>query len=183
MSQRLALLSIVLYLATGSASVAEGRHEACDSAQLPEGVRATLESHFAQWRYETTSDLNDYYRDGWMKSSPTKCPGMVVGHINDAKVLSYAFLLLPRQGKAEKFKLIVIKRAEKGGYVVDEVASYESQYHYSVISKAGPKQYKDQEKDTRITLVLDGIIVEELGAGASLYYWRGGKYKEILISE
>ncbi len=155
----------------------------CSSAQLPEPVRAVLESQFQNWRYVTLSDLNDYYRDKWIESSPKECPGLVIGHLRGTHSLSYAFLLVPRQGKAEKYKLIVVHRSEKNGYVAAEVASFEATYHYSVISKATPRQYTDLDKGTRINLLLDGIIVEELGAGASFYFWHQGKYKEILISE
>ena len=183
MLHQLKLFLTVFYLFIAGACSTLAADNVCSPQQLPEPVRAILESQFPNWRYATLSDLNDYYRNKWTESSPTECPGVVIGHLHSARSFSYAFLLVPRQGKAEKYKLIVVRRSGENGYVVDEVVTYEAPYHNSVISKAPPREYTDQEKGTKISLLLDGIIVEELGAGASLYYWHQAKYKEILISE
>jgi hypothetical protein len=56
-------------------------------------------------------------------------------------------------------------------------------YHGVVVSTTPPGQYSDYE-DARISVTtkLDGVLLEAIEAGATLYYWSAGRYKSVRVS-
>jgi hypothetical protein len=174
---------LLLAIPLGPCAAAGPSSEVCDPSQLPEPVRQVLDSQFPTWRYETLEDFNGYYRDLWMKSAPVTCPGMIKGSFDHTSRISYAFLLMPRAGNSSSYKLVVVSESEGKKYHAASIASFESPSHFPAISKVKPGKYSDSQKTKTITISTEGILLEELEVGATLYYELGGKYRKLLVSE
>jgi hypothetical protein len=122
----------------------------------------------------------------WLKGPNGKeCPGIAIGHFDSADRLSYALLLVPQSNPSGGHKIVVFsKGATKDVYTWGLLDHAEGQtYSGLVISKAEPGKYDDSETTKSVQIKLDGLFVEWMEKGAQLYYWSGGRYHKLQVSD
>jgi hypothetical protein len=122
----------------------------------------------------------------WLKAAHEKeCPGIAIGHFETVDKLSYAILLVPKSEPSGGHKIVVITKGPTGDAYTWKLLDHAEGQTYSglVISKAEPGKYSDWENTKSIQMKLDGIYVEWMEKGAQLYYWSGGRYHKLQVSD
>lgn len=151
----------------------------CDLALLPEPVREVLKHKFPTWRLLTLSDLTDEEQRYWLKSKGgDRCPGVGVGHIETRTYPSYAMVLVSREPTKPDSKFLVMSERRKGRFEVTVLST-----DFGFVSTVPPGKYTDSQQTEKVQLNLDGILFEVFQKGAGLYYWRNGRYRQLIMSE
>jgi hypothetical protein len=122
----------------------------------------------------------------WLKGpNGEACPGIAVGHFENANSLSYGLLLVRQSNPSGGHKVLIFsKHATKEAYRSILLDQAETQtYSGLVISKAEPGKYKDWEGNRSIQIRLDALYVEWMEKGAVLYFWSEGRYRKIQVSD
>jgi hypothetical protein len=121
----------------------------------------------------------------WSKAHEKECPGIAIGHFQDANGFSYAALLVPRSEPSGGYKLVVFSKGSNGDVYTWKLLDHADGQTYSglVISKAEPGKYSYFERTKSIQTKLDGVYVEWMEKGAQLYYWRAGHYQKLQVSD
>jgi hypothetical protein len=178
------LLAATMIWAALSCFAGRQVEDPCAEDKLPRGVLKILETKFAAWQVEKAEDMDAYDRELWLKAHPDKCPGIAVGHFRSKERLSYAVLLIPRGQDESGYRLLTFAKETTGDFVtqlLEEVKQGSS--GFPVIIAVPPGEYSDPEEETRVRLNLDGILAERLEVGAILYYWKEGRFQELIVSE
>lgn len=174
------LLSVV-----AGVSLAQQSTSNCDRRDLPVDVSGVLKTQFAGWRVKTIEDLDAYERKLWTHSKLKQCPGIAIGHFFNPTDQAVALLLVPEHRGSNGFKVVVFSKL-KGKLGVASTVIEESKDQLStriVIYRVPPGLYKDPENTRKVRITLDGIQVEEMEAGSSVYFWRNGRFENLLTSE
>jgi hypothetical protein len=153
----------------------------CGISALPAAVRVVLNRDFPDRRPKQLSDLSTSYQRLWLAIHGKQCPGLLAGHFESAKNLSYVLLLLSASVVAKDDKLVVFNNdgTTYTWKIVDQFAAGDA----PVISKAPPGKHSDWENRESVQLHLDGIQVEWLETAGVLYYWSAGKYLKLQTSD
>ena len=165
----------------------------CNFGSLPSDIQNRLKGELASWKVQEPENLSEYTRKTWAGKKPPGCPGIAVGLFQNAKVPSYAVLLVPvphpehrRAGFSETdlgFRLLVFSR--KVG-----LSSYEA----TVVERSNdniPSNYfirkapisrffneesrrKFQVQATEAILMVDAAEQEY---EADIYFWSNGRFR------
>ena len=161
----------------------------CDVSVLPQEVQTKLEKNYPEWQPERLEHLYDDDRQVWIKAHPTDCPGIAIGHFESKNELSYAFLLISKPDRKRLgFRLIVFSRSGPfAPYVSHLVTKWNIGLLYQgsdeVIATVPPGHYEEAIGRRDVRTDLDAILSETLEKGAAVYYWRNGRYHELITSE
>lgn len=153
----------------------------CSESALPEGVRASMDSQFAEWRIETIEDLEEGYRAAWVSKRANDCPGIAVGRFDGRPEVSYAMILVPREKGKQAFRFVLLantgKSGKQGAYSVT-VLEQDDKYGPGEIGifRVEPGLQFDEEKFSTFKLKTDGIYFETFEKAGWIYYWKHGKY-------
>jgi hypothetical protein len=98
---------------------AEQSSSPCDEAVLPAPVTELLKEKFPQWRPKQASDIDADNRQLWLEGPNAEaCPGVAIGHFENATSFSYAFLLVPQSNPNGGHKLVIVsKELNRDAYV------------------------------------------------------------------
>ncbi len=163
---------------------AEEVRDACAQIALPSGVQKALRTKFPGWKIESVSDLHPHYRDLWLKAHPSQCPGIAIGHFQNKAEFSYAVLLVPTDKNTHGYKLVVVSGDPQGRYEPKILESWRKPLTSDVvINRVPPGEYSDPEDDQRVRLTLDSIHFEQMEVGGALFFWRGGRYRKLIVSD
>ncbi len=184
---KMGLVSVVslLYVEPGLLAAAQNSSP-CDEPALPAAVTELLKKQFPDWRPKQVSDIDADNRQLWLDGPNGKaCPGIAIGHFQNAKSLSYAFLLVPRSDPNGGHKLVIVSEQVNNDTYRFRLLDHAEEHTYSglVISKADPGRYKDWEGRKLIHIRTDALYVEWIEKGAHLYYWLGGRYHKLQVSD
>jgi hypothetical protein len=179
-----AILLGVFNLASLSTSIAE-IPPGCDGTTLPTPIRDLLKSKFPQWRPKQVSDMDADDQQLWSKAHEKACPGIAIGHFERANGDSYVMLLVPKTEPSSGYRLVVFSKGSSGDAYTWKLLDQADGQTYSglVISKAEPGKYSDFDHTKSIQIKLDGVYVEWMEKGAQLYYWSGGRYHKLQVSD
>jgi hypothetical protein len=157
----------------------------CAPTILPADVSEWLKNHLPSWRIKTTEDLEDYHRRLWKKNQPDACPGIASGHFSADGAKEFTLLLVPKNSTKNGYKVIAFTKPKDKPAVTPRVIEDEHDQNSKrvVIYRVSPGLYKDPENARRVRIERDGIVVEAMEAGASLYFWRKGRLEHLIISE
>jgi hypothetical protein len=184
---RLAFIGLVSVFSLAARQMSAGQQSApCDATAVPPQVSSALKSKFADWRPKQLSDMEADDQQLWLKGPNAKeCPGITIGHFENAKDFSYAVLLVPKAEPTGGYKIVVFsKRATSDAYAWKLLDHADGEtYSGLVISKAEPGKYSDFERSKSIQTKLDGVYVEWMEKGAVLYYWSAGRYQRLQVSD
>lgn len=175
--------SILLFCLFVSAQISAQAPNPCEKA-LPPAVQSYMEHQFPEWRPKVLSDLEGYDRQLWQETHKKECPGIAVGHFENAEHLSYALLLVSRSTAKSGYKFVVITSAPENTYR-SEILDHNDAADASgmVISKAPPGKYSDFEQTKTVQLKLDSISLDWLEKSSVLYYWSEGHFLTIDTSD
>jgi hypothetical protein len=152
---------------------------------VPPEISKWLESHFPKWRVKSEEDLEAYHQKLWRENRPNACPGIAEGHFVALGEKALALLLVPSIPSNTGYKVVVLAKPRGKPYsaasVIDDGKGEIS--GRVVIYRAPPGVYEAVESTRRVQIKLDGIVVEAMEAGATLYFWRTGHFEHIIISE
>jgi len=184
------LLALVLVVgcATSPPGAATG-HDAdsvnCGHGRLPIGVLQSLRTQFAGWRIKTFDDLEPYHRQLWTETRGNECPGIAVGRFLMDSVDVVCLLLVRDQPGKRGYKIVAFSpRRDKSRPRVLVVEDEPSGNAAGVVlCRVAPGILSGVETTQPVRLVLDGLQVEELEVGSTLYYWKDGRFRHIRISE
>ena len=130
------------------------------------------------------SDLGADDKHLWVRAHPKECPGIAIGHFEKPDRLAYAVLLVPKSELNDGYKIIVLSKLATGdAYAVRLLDQADGQSSGLVISKAPRGSYSAFENTTSVRLKLDAVNVEWIEKAGVLYYWSGGKYRNIQTSD
>ena len=140
--------------------------------------------YYQQWRPISLSDLPKPHQRMWRRSlNRFDCPGIALGHFERRNELAYAFSLKPRDNRQGGWRLVVISRTAQGTYRDRVLGQTDERVPPYVIYSVPPEEYTDAFETESVRLRLDGIQVEQMEAGAMLFYWRDGQYRSMILAE
>jgi hypothetical protein len=178
------VLLLVLLLVPMSASGQQSL-STCAPTVLPPDVSEWLKNHLAGWRIKTTEDLEAYHQKLWNENRPNQCPGIAPGHFASATEEEFALLLIPESAERRGYKVFAFiqpkgTRARAPRIVEDDKDQSSERV---VLYPTPPGLYKDPENTRRVRIPRDGIVLEEMEAGGTLYFWRSSRFERLIISE
>jgi len=177
---------LVLFLAFCAATKAANP---CDVSNLPQQIRTKLEKNYADWQPERVENLYEDDRPLWTKAHPDDCPGIAIGHFESKAELSYALLLISRPDRKRLgFRLVVFSRTGPSAlYVPHLVTDWNIGLFYQgsgqAISTVPPGHYEEAIGPKKVRTDLDAISLEDFEKGIAVYYWKLGRYHELITSE
>jgi hypothetical protein len=172
-------------------SAVNAQQKPCDGSDLPAPIQALLKDKFPSLRPKQLSDMSDDDQQLWkkVKGKSSDCPGIATGHFEIKDQLAYAILLVSKQEPNAGYKLVVFTKDANGdsysAKLLNQVEGSVEQIDSSglVISRAPPGKYSDALNSKSIQLNLDGILLEWTQGSADLFYFSGGKYLKLSVSE
>ena len=186
MTRLLLLVCMITTLAAGSGLAARRPpKDFCANPPLVEPVRKLLSlKYYQQWRPIALSDLPKPHQRMWRRSlNRFDCPGIAMGHFERKHELAYAFSLKPRDYRQGGWRLVVISKTGRGMYRDRVLGQTDERVPPYVIYSVPPEEYTDAFETESVRLRLDGIQVEQMEAGAMLFYWRDGQYRSMILAE
>jgi len=178
-------VSLLFALGNGASLRSQQLQDACDKLSFPVEVEQLLAAKFPSWRVLRIGDLADPHdRELWLKGNPKECPGIAAGHFESKAHVSYAALLIPRDLGRPGYRLVVVTTDRKGQYRAVVLEKSDNPIpRAEVVYRVPPGKYFDAQRLRSVQLALDGIQKERMEAGATLYYWKGGQYHRLIVSE
>lgn len=178
MCSRLHFIAILLLVPL---SLAQSKR--CDL--LPSDAKVLVERQFPDWRPKALSDLSGYDKKLWLEMHAKECPGIALGHFEQADRVAYAILLVPKSGHTGSYKIIVLSKGsdEYATRLLDHADGKTYSDSGLVISKEPQGTYSDMGETKSVRLRLDGVNVEWLEKSSVLYYWSHGRYQSIQTSD
>ena len=157
----------------------------CANPPLVEPVKQLLSlKYYQQWRPIALSDLPKPHQRMWRRSlNQFDCPGIAMGHFERKNELAYAFSLKPRDYRQGGWRLVVISKTTQGAYRDRVLGQIDERVPPYVIYSVPPEEYTDAFETESVRLRLDGIQVEQMEAGAMLFYWKEGQYRSMILAE
>jgi hypothetical protein len=158
----------------------------CSVANLPAPIQDLLKNKFPLQRPRQVFDLSADDQQIWYTSHEKDCPGIAIGHFENNSQLAYAFLLVSNSKPNGGYKLVVFTKDTTGDAYSSKLLNQVEDNIDStglLISKVPPGKYSNFQKTRSIRMNLDGILLEWTKAGADLFYFSGGRYQKLNVSE
>ena len=155
----------------------------CRLESLPEDIRGTLTRRFGEWKVQESTDLSGSARDRWAAESPSSCPGIAVGHLQNEKDTAYALLLIPIDRTDPQYALIVFTQQPNSpgiyGYKIVERAEAGGSDTF-LLSTATSRFLQGDSILKSHSRARDSVLVVNAGPKgpeAYLYYWTNDTYQ------
>ncbi len=171
------------------ASVARAQQKTCGDSDLPAPIQELIKTKFPLLRPKQFSDIGTDDQKLVSKAHKNDCPGIMAGHFESKDQLAYAVLLVARSEPTGGYLLVVFSKDAKGDSyswkLVNQVEGHKDQIDSSalVISRVPPGKYSDFQNTRSIRMSLDGILLGWIESGADLFYWSGGRYQKLNVTE
>jgi hypothetical protein len=155
----------------------------CSFGSLPSDVQNSLKSELATWKVQEPENLSEYTRKTWAGKKPPGCPGIAVGLFQNARVPSYAVLLVPVDHRDVGFRLVVFSRnVGESSYeatVVERSGDRASKYFIRKVPISGyfseVSKRKFQVEATEAILMVDSAEDEY---EADIYFWSNRHFRQ-----
>ncbi|MGC2617435.1 MAG: hypothetical protein WA414_00250 [Acidobacteriaceae bacterium] len=175
----LALLTLGLVLAIPAAAQSTNP---CLHA-LPAAADMVLQQHFPHDQIVDLSSLNAGELAAWTNHHRTDCPGIAHATVSPG-MIGYAMSLVHRVSPDDAIETLVFLRQTPEGYGITILSSpQQSSGHTSVVSTAPPGAYRNWDTGRTRTLHTTVILYEAIEAGITGYYFAGGTFHSIPLSE
>ena len=158
---------------------------------LPKEISREIAIRFEGWRVLEKKDLGSDDQILWAKAWGEGCPGVAVGNYDGSNEKGYAALIISQDSTKRQFKLLLLKKNSSGNYTIKTLIKSSGVGDYPVIYKGKPGTYtetgsfdygKDNEADS-VETKYDVIICEFIEKGALAFYYKDGKFHELVISD
>jgi hypothetical protein len=155
----------------------------CASILLPTYIQETLTKDFKSWKIKDSSQFNKLTRERWQAELPHACPGIAIGKFENAKLDSYAILLVPREHQDGGYKLLAFTPSV--GKVPYEIRTIEhssdvdaSQYF---VHRVPISQFFDKTSRTKFRVLTNECILfvysGENEYETDVYFWTKDGYR------
>jgi len=178
--RRCLFLLVLIVLLVGVANAQHGPSMCQD--RLPEKLRSEITRKFPSSKIEETSDLAPEYREMWVKSHSSDCPGVAAGNYKGAGRSLFAVLLVSSDHDKPGAQLLVIDPTSSSRFLVLETVRIATASP-NVIYTLPPGAYADPEGGQKVRIPYDGVVLEQLEVGSILYYYRAGSFHKLILSE
>lgn len=163
-----------------------GASEATESctAKLPDGVQDVIRRMQPLWNIVRLADLRGDARRLWMAKRPTDCPGVVTGQFFERGQDAQAILFYSTRKSSALERLVVVQIAN--GRAESQTADEwrrEPGEPVTVVWKLGPGKYTSGDGSKKIQITRDAIALELIPEGVILYYWSGGRFQNLTLTE
>lgn len=181
--------SLILSLLLMAFCAPSNAADPCHLSVLPKEIQAKLQKDYPDWQPERIENLYEDDRQLWTNTHPHDCPGIAIGHFESKTDVSYALLLVSKPGqKRPGLRIVVFSRTGAfSPYVSHLISKYDSGTFYEgsdqVIATASAGHYEEAMGPKKIEIDLDGIWYEVMEKGAILYYWKNGRYHQLVTSD
>lgn len=154
----------------------------CKLGSLPLHVQSRLKEEFGSWKVQDPADLNPRAHERWESEKPLQCPGIVVGRFENAKIPSYAVLLVPQGHEDAGYKFLVF--SPKGGQPSYEMRAVDSgdsgAANFFIHRVRISKFFDEQSRKTFQAHTSEGILLvnsAEKEYETDVYFWAKGNYQ------
>jgi hypothetical protein len=188
-SYRALLIILALVLTPGWLCAQSKVADPCDVSTLPQEIQTKLAKDYPDWQPEKLENLYEDDRQFWTKAHPNDCPGIAIGHFESKIEISYALLLISKPDRKRLgYRLVVFSRSGPSApYVPHLVSKWNIGLFYEgsdqVVETVPAGHYEEAIGPHKVSIDLDGIGLEAIDKGAILYYWKNGRYHELITSE
>jgi len=147
---------------------------------LPRSVQTALGDKWRGWRLLQLADLRSDDQTLWREhpQNGKHCPGMNQGKFDGLRA-GFVFTLV--NGSEEQ--VVMVATQNHHGFAVTLLSQPMKVPYFSVVNVFPPGKYKDfyTRKPTQIRA--DSAAVEAIEASITLFYFDGGGWKSLLISD
>jgi hypothetical protein len=156
--------------------------DVCKVESLPAEVQRRLKEEFGSWRVQEPTDLSPRAHERWESEKPLACPGIAMGRFENAKTLSYAVLLIPKDHADTGYKFLVFSpNAGQPSYELGAVDSGGGGAANFFIYRIQIGKFFDERSKKKFRVhTSEGILLvdsAEKEYGAEVYFWSVGSYQ------
>jgi len=176
------ILLLGLFLSSGLLpSYGQNPESFCSERRFPPEIGKMVLDKFPGWRVKTNEDLDPNHQLLWQQNRFMECPGISRGHFTGFKEEDFGLMLIPDRPDRKGFKILVISFRGKARHPVLFVLREESNQDQErfVVYQAPKGKYSDFRLKNEIELLREGIAVEDLEMGSSLYYWNKNRFERL----
>jgi hypothetical protein len=154
----------------------------CKVESLPTEVQRRLKEEFDSLRIQEPTDLSPRARERWESEKPLACPGIAMGRFENAKTLSYAVLLVPKDHADTGYKFLVFSpNAGQPSYELTAVDSGGRGAANFFIYRVQIGKFFDEQSKKKFRIhTSEGILLvdsAEKEYGAEVHFWSAGSYQ------
>jgi len=173
-----ALFCLVLPSAHVAGSDATAKPDRC-AVLLPTEAKLKLEATYKGWTILEYDQLLAHQLELWGR----RCPGVAVGQFRQPQGNDYAVVIVRQINGTKQAKLVLVRQS-KSGYAIQVLREEKKVPSYPVVHKEPPGEYR-YIYDRKITIkaVRDVFVYEHLEATATLFYYKDGNLRKLLISD
>ena len=159
-----------------------GESALCKAESLPTDVQNRIKREFGTWKIQEPANLNPPAHERWESEKPLACPGIAVGQFENAKIPSYAVLLVPQGHANGGYKLLVFSpKAEQPSYDMRAADSGDSGAANSFIHRVRISKFFDEPSRRKFQVqASEGILLVDAAEKeyeTDVYYWSNGSYQ------
>jgi len=169
-------VALLLCVFVCTTCAAQPHRHVCDDDLVPDDVRAAVDQQFPGWHFERLSELSDEYQQLWLKQHHDECPGFAEGHYQSRSKTAWAMVLLRTKAANSGSKLVVFSETPGKGWQAKTLKEEGTSYYYEAVSRVPPGKYEGKKAGS-VRLDLDSFQFDTFDVGATLYYWRTGKFQ------
>lgn len=160
-----------------------GQTRTCGDSSLPSEVHDLLLSRFPGFQVVVPKDLDSDESQEWQARKQDGCPGYVHGKFGPS-VAGYAISLIRKSSPTEAHQMLVFLREDAKGYSVRVLSpSSKVEAHTLVVSVGASGEYHPVGGGRSIKIHWPVILYEAIDAGIEGYYFSGGSWHSVLLSE
>ena len=155
----------------------------CKPGSLPSEIQNRLKEEYSSWKIQEPRDLSARAHARWEGEKPLECPGIAVGYFENAKMPSYAVLLVPVRHADAGYRFLVFSHTTgQSTYEVRVVEKWdESGAANYFIHRAPMSKFFDKPSRKKFQVhTTDGILLVDSAENeyeVDVYFWSGGSYR------
>jgi len=155
----------------------------CPSLLPKSAIEAIVES-YKDWKILEKADLIPDDQMLWDKYRRGECPGVAVGNFDGGgNKKTFAVLIISHAPKKHA-KLLLLKRNHFGKYKISLIYEENDVTNFPAIHRGLPGTHRDfYVKEKKVKVKTDVIIYEHIEASAIAFYYKHGKYEQLIISD
>ena len=147
---------------------------------LPQPVQAALGDKWSGWRLLQLADLRSddqtLWRDHPLNGKP--CPGMNQGKFDGLRT-GFLFTLV----RESEEQVVIVATPSGDSFTITVLAKPMKVPYFSVVNVVPPGKYKDFYTGRATQIRADSAAIEAIEANITLFYFDGGRWKSLVISD
>lgn len=149
------------------------------AALLPAGAKTKLEAAYKGWSVLEHNQLYPHQQELW----GPRCPGVAIGQFKGPGVTGYAVVIVRQIKDVKQAKLLLLEK-HASDFAIQTLREQNEIPSYPVVHKEPPGVYREfYDRESTIKVTNDVFVYEHLEATATLFYYKDGRYRELLISD